>query len=250
MADLADVRRMEAVGFRSFPSTTTHYDGTWAIRLTAGHPAKRLNSVTPLDPSDTSDLERRVELARRRFGGFGRPLIFRNSPLAPAELDRLLDDMGWETFDDSLVMAAGLDASDFSETVDQVPLQDVGRWVDAWLALAGEGCERKPGMVEVISAIKPETGLFLVEDGMGSPVSAVRCVRDNDLAGIFEMETEAARRRRGHAASVLASALKWALSRGARTAWLQVNADNMAARQLYERFGFGEVYRYAYRRAP
>jgi ribosomal protein S18 acetylase RimI-like enzyme len=75
-------------------------------------------------------------------------------------------------------------------------------------------------------------------------------VRDNDLAGIFEMETEAARRRRGHASSVLASALKWAVSRGARTAWLQVNADNLAARQLYERFGFGEVYRYAYRRAP
>jgi GNAT superfamily N-acetyltransferase len=165
-------------------------------------------------------------------------------------LDSLLDAMGWETFDESLVMAAGLDPADFSETVDQVPLQDVGRWVDAWLALAGDGRERKPGMVEVISAIKAETGLFLVEDGMGSPVSAVRCVRDNDLAGIFEMETEAARRRRGYAASVLASALKWAISRGARTAWLQVNAENLAARQLYERFGFGEVYRYAYRRAP
>ncbi len=250
MADLADVRRMEAVGFRSFPSTTTHYDGTWAIRLTAGHPAKRLNSVTPLDPSDTTDLERRVELARRRFEGFGRPLIFRNSPLAPPDLDRLLDDMGWETFDESLVMAAAIDPVAFAQTVDQVPLRDVGRWVDAWLALAGEERERKPGMAEVISAIKAETGLFLVEDASGAPVSAVRCVRDNDLAGIFEMETEAARRRRGHASSVLSSALKWAVGRGARIAWLQVNTDNIAARQLYGRFGFDEVYRYAYRRAP
>jgi ribosomal protein S18 acetylase RimI-like enzyme len=64
------------------------------------------------------------------------------------------------------------------------------------------------------------------------------------------METEAGRRRRGHASSVLASALKWALSRGARTAWLQVDADNLPARQLYERFGFTELYRYAYRQAP
>ena len=82
----AVIRRLEAVSFRSFPSTTTRYDGTWAIRLTAGHPAKRLNSVTPLDPRDCEDLDRRIELAARRFAGFGRPLIFRLTPLAPPQL--------------------------------------------------------------------------------------------------------------------------------------------------------------------
>ncbi len=250
MAELADVRRIEAVGFRSFPSTTTHYDGTWAIRLTAGHPAKRLNSVTPLDPNDTSDIERRVELASRRFDGFGRPLVFRISPLAPVGLGMLLDKKGWSRFDESLVMAAPLDASQFADAVDQVPLQDTGRWVDAWLKLTGEDLSRKPGMVEVISSIRAESGLFLVEEKAGQPVSAVRCVRDNDLAGFFEMETEAGRRRRGHGRSVFSSALKWAATHGARTAWLQVVADNEPARALYEGFGFNEVYRYHYRMAP
>lgn len=247
MTDLAEVRRIEAVSFRSFPSTTTHYDGTWAIRLTAGHPAKRLNSVTPLDPNDISNLEKRLELARRRFEGFGRPLIFRQSPLSPPLLGQLLNDMGWDRFDESLVMAATLDRAVLEDAVDQVPLQDTGRWVDAWLYLSGEDASSKPGLVEVISAIKAETGLFLVEAPGGEPVSAVRCVRDNDLAGIFEMETEAGRRRRGHGASVLASALKWAAAHGAQNAWLQVVADNDAARHLYERFGFAELYRYHYR---
>ena len=58
---------MEAVAFRSFPATTTYFDGTWAIRLTAGHPAKRLNSVNPLDPSDTANLAERIDEAGRRF---------------------------------------------------------------------------------------------------------------------------------------------------------------------------------------
>jgi ribosomal protein S18 acetylase RimI-like enzyme len=250
MADLAHVRRIEAVGFRSFPSTTTHYDGTWAIRLTAGHPSKRLNSVTPLDPNDVSDLERRVELARRRFEAMGRPLVFRLTPLSPPVLRQLLDRQHWTSFDETIVMAAPLDRAALVEAVDQVPLQDVGRWVDAWLALSGADLSRKPGMVEVISAIKAESGLFLVEEPRGTPVSAVRCVRDSDLAGIFEMATDAERRRQGHAGTVLGSALKWAANRGAATAWLQVVTDNAAAIALYQRFGFFELYRYDYRRAP
>lgn len=245
---LAVVRRIEAVSFRSFPSTSTHYDGTWAIRLTAGHPAKRLNSVTPLDPGDDSDIERRVELARRRFDGFGRPLVFRMSPLAPKSLSDLFDASGWERFEESSVMAAPLDAAMLGGAVDQVPLKDTGRWVDAWLSLAGESRDRKPGMVEVISSIRAENGLFLLQDADGEPVSAVRCVRDGDVAGIFELETAAARRRRGHGRAILESALKWALSRGARTAWLQVVASNVEAMGLYAALGFNELYRYEYRR--
>jgi ribosomal protein S18 acetylase RimI-like enzyme len=75
-------------------------------------------------------------------------------------------------------------------------------------------------------------------------------VRDGDLAGIFEMATGPAIRRRGHAANVLGSTLKWAASRGAATVWLQVVSDNLSAIALYERFGLFELYRYDYRKAP
>lgn len=247
---LAFVRRMEAVGFRSFPSTTSHYDGTWAIRLTAGHPAKRLNSVNPLDPYDHGDLEKRLELARLRFEGFGRPLIFRQTPLAPPALDDLLDAKGWSRFEESLVMSAPLDEAVLADAVDQVPLQDVGRWVDAYLSLSGEPAERKPGLVEIISGIEVQAGLFLVEDDDGRPISAVRCVRDGNLAGIFELETEPALRRQGHGRAVLSTALKWAVAQGADTAWLQVVADNAPAIGLYREAGFDEAYRYCYRTAP
>jgi len=241
---------MEAVGFRSFPSTTTHFDGTWAIRLTAGHPAKRLNSVNPLDPRDNAALERRIGEARRRFDAYGRPLIFRQSPLAPRELEALFDAQGWERFDESVVMIADLGAMDLSSAVDRLPLRDVGRWVEAMLALDGAPAEHKGGLYEVISLTEPEVGLFLLQGEDGTPVSAVRCVRDNDLAGIFELATAEGRRRAGLGGAILASALKWAGGRGARRAWLQVVADNEPALALYRRLGFQEIYRYAYRRAP
>ena len=235
---------------RAFPATTTHFDGTWAIRLTAGHPAKRLNSVNPLDPLDIANLDERIEAARHRFEAYGRPLIFRLSPLAPRALAEKLDAEGWSRFEESLVMTADLAVMPLDDAVDRLPHQDIARWVSAVLRLEGAGQEHKAGLFEVISRIEPEVGLFLALAEDGTPLSAVRCVHDNDMAGIFDLTTDAGRRRQGHGAAVLASALKWALGRGARTAWLQVVADNRPAFELYRRFGFCEVYRYVYRGAP
>ncbi|MCB1463896.1 MAG: GNAT family N-acetyltransferase [Nitratireductor sp.] len=241
---------MEAVAFRSFPATTTYFDGTWAIRLTAGHPAKRLNSVNPLDPSDTANLAERIDEAGRRFEAYGRPLIFRHSPLAPRVLEALLEERGWHRFEESLVMTGNLGSMSLGDAVDRVPLQDTLRWVDAMCELGGETTERKAGLLEVISHIEAEVGLFALFDNDGTPLSAVRCVRDRELAGIFDLATHRGYRRRGHGAAVLASALKWAAGRGATTAWLQVVADNRPAVELYRRLGFKEIYRYAYLGAP
>lgn len=249
MPDLTQVRRLEAVSFRSFPSTSTHYDGTWAIRLTAGHPAKRLNSVNPLDPSDHSYIDARLELAKRRFDSFGRPLVFRQSPLAPPELETILDDRGWERFDESIVMTLDLSSVSLEDMIDHVPMKDVGYWVDSFLHLSEEEIEKKPGLFEVISSIQPNCGLF-VKNANDQHVAAVRCVHENDLAGIFDLVTGNAFLRQGHAKVLLGSALKWAKQSGAKHAWLQVVAKNIAAKSLYEEFGFQELYRYNYRKAP
>ncbi|MEM7213923.1 MAG: GNAT family N-acetyltransferase [Pseudomonadota bacterium] len=249
MPFLAQVRRLEAVSFRSFPSTSTHYDGTWAVRLTAGHPAKRLNSVNPLDPSDHAYIDARLELAKHKFESFGRELVFRQSPLAPPELEHLLDDRGWERFDESIVMMLDLSSTDLSKEVDHVPMRDIGYWVDSFLHLSSEAANTKPGLVEVISSIQPISGLFVKNVGENH-VAAVRCVHDNDLAGIFDLVTGAEHQRQGHARSLVGSALKWAKGCGARSAWLQVVADNSAANELYKGLGFQELYRYSYRRAP
>jgi ribosomal protein S18 acetylase RimI-like enzyme len=247
--ELAAVRRFEAVGFRAWPAASVHYDGTWIIRLTAGHPAKRLNSVNPLDPGDMANVDERIARAAGRFSSYGRPLTFRMSPLSGGSLEAHLDRLGWSRFSESLVMQIPLTAALVGDAIDQIPLRDVGRFTGAALEVHGFDPALRAGLSEIINAIQPEAGLFVAETG-GVPVSTLICVHDGDLAGVFEVGTALAARDRGHARRTLLSAMKWARLRGARRAWLQVEADNAAAIHLYSSMGFDEVYRYHYRRPP
>lgn len=247
---LATVRRFEAAGFRAWPAAAVHYDGTWVIRLTAGHPAKRLNSVNPLDPSDVTDLDERIARAERRFSAYGRPLTFRLSPLSGDALSRHLDAAGWSRFSESVVMCLSLDNRDVDNAIDQIPLKDMGRFINAAFLCHDFDPALRAGLSEVISAIQPEAGLFVLEAAENNPLATAICVRDGDLAGLFEIATGARQRGKGHGRRVVLSALKWAKLHGAKEAWLQVEADNLAARRLYEGMGFAEMYRYYYRRPP
>jgi ribosomal protein S18 acetylase RimI-like enzyme len=247
--DFAAVRRFEAAGFRAWPAASVHYDGTWAVRLTAGLAAKRLNSVNPLDPADTGALDRRIAAIGRQFEAYGRPLTFRLSPLSGRKLSAHLDRRGWSLFGESLVMRLDLNAADLSPAIDRIPLRDIARFVTAALAVHGADPAIRPGLSETIAAIQPDTGLF-VHEFAGTPVASAICVHDGDLAGLFEVATAAAERGKGHARKLVLSALKWARQHGARQAWLQVEAGNRAALALYRSLGFAEVYRYHYRRPP
>ncbi|CAN0655268.1 GNAT family N-acetyltransferase [Nitratireductor aquimarinus] len=244
--DFAIIRRFEAAGLRAWPAETVAYDGTWVLRLTAGHPAKRLNSINPLDPGDHRNLEERIARAAEQFKAYGRPLTFRLSPLAAPEISTYLDEQGWSTLGRSLVMALDLREADLTEAMDQIPLKDRRRFVNATLKVHGYEELHRAGLSRVIGAIRPETGLFVLEEGE-EPVATAICVHDSDLAGLFEIATRPSWRGKGYGRRVLLSALKWAQSHGAERAWLQVEADNEVAVGLYKAMGFREIYSYHYR---
>ncbi len=246
---LAGIRRFEAAGFRAWPASSVYYDGAWLVRLTAGLPAKRLNSINPLDPGDIGRMEERIARAARRFEAYGRPLTFRMSPLAGAQLEAFLDADGWSRFGESIVMRCPMGDGAFEDVIDQIPLKDVARFTSAALKVHALDPAMRPGLSEVINSIEPDVGLFVLEHA-DSPAATAICVHDGHLAGLFEIATERALRGAGHGRRVVMAALKWARLRGAREAWLQVEADNEAALGLYRALGFTELYRYHYRRQP
>ena len=51
-------------------------------------------------------------------------------------------------------------------------------------------------------------------------------VHDNDLAGILQVAVAESVRRQGVGSAIVNASLRWARLRGARTAWLSVEADN------------------------
>jgi ribosomal protein S18 acetylase RimI-like enzyme len=240
------VRRLEAVGFRAWPAASVVYDGSWQVRLTGGHPSKRLNCLVPLDPSDHRDVELRIEKARKRFEHYGRTLLVRETPLSPKPLLETLAADGWAPFETVSVMVADLAGLELPDTLGHLPSHDIGRYIDASLAVHGEDQSLKPAMAEILSAIKPATGLFIAENPGEGPVAVTLCVQDADLAGILSFAVAADRRRQGAGTEMLTAALRWARISGARTAWLQVHEDNVPALSLYARFGFKQAYQYRY----
>lgn len=243
---LSHIRRLEAAAFRAWPSASTYYDGTWSIRLTPEHPSRRLNSVNPLDPNDHGELGERIARADARFLAAGKQLTFRQTPLASRELEQYLQEEGFLRAHESVVLSMPLGSFNSDRGLNQIPLRDIRRYANASIAVHGGEKGSREALESVIGSIKAPFSLFVTEDKAG-PVSTVVCVHDGDLAGILDLGTREDARRLGHGAAALATALKWAKSRGAQMAWLQVDLESDPALALYRDLGFEEVYRYVYR---
>lgn len=239
------VRRLEAAGFRAWPAAKVSFDGSWQLRLTPGHPSKRLNSLVPLDPFDGSDMLSRVRAAEKIFRDWGLIPAIRQSPLCPPGLPDVLKAEGWVPKSRTLVMAADLEDVDTGHGMDHLPTHDIQRFSEACIRIDDARDTTAPVLGKIIGAIEPTAGLFLMEESDG-PKAVGICVQDNDLAGLQQVVVEKDARRRGLGLELVSAALRWARLRGARQAWLQVMADNQPARTLYERIGFMAVYDYCY----
>jgi len=81
----------------------------------------------------------------------------------------------------------------------------------------------------------------------GMTIACGQFALEGDLVGLYDIVTAPSHRRRGYATRVCAYLLAAASERGARCAYLQVDAQNTAARSLYRRLGFVDGYSYHYR---
>ncbi|MGI9366489.1 MAG: GNAT family N-acetyltransferase, partial [Rhizobiaceae bacterium] len=132
--ELPEIRQLEAIGFRSWPAEFSHFDGTWVVRRSPGHDAKRINSVNPMDRGDYKDLEQRVNDLANDFGKINRPLTFRLTPLAPVQLAALFRNWNWQRIDESRVMLLDLATAGLEDAITQLPLKDVAHWIDQGVA--------------------------------------------------------------------------------------------------------------------
>lgn len=245
MPSLAVVRQLEAVSFRGWPAETVYYDGTWAMRMTPQHQSKRLNSVNPLDPGDIRDMADRVQCIVERYRSIGRTPVFRLSPLAPLALEDYLVAENWKRQGATSVMTAALDQTNLQLSEEITPMEDVEQFAGVSLQLHGVSADQAPGLMTILNRIQPAKGMFVLSSA-GEAVASALCVKDGTMAGLFDLCTSSTQRRQGFGQRVVGATLRWAAIQGARTAWLQVEADNLAAVRLYQRLGFQEAYRYVY----
>jgi len=241
-----DDRRIEELGLNSSaPPGQLVYDG-WLLRLLKGK-AKRARSVNPVYPSK-AEIATKISYCERLYRAAGVPAIFRITPFSePASLDADLERRGYGRFETTAVEAAAIDPA--RAGADGAEPMALAAWVDAVGAMRGSPPEHRAAHLARLEGMPLQLRSVAVREE-GRIVATGLTIVEDDCAGLFDIVTDDAVRRRGHARAVVGSLLGTAWSLGARHAYLQVKVDNEPARRLYRQFGFEERYTYWYRGRP
>ncbi|MFM9859432.1 GNAT family N-acetyltransferase [Pseudoxanthobacter sp. M-2] len=246
-ASAVDVLRLETANLSAWPAERLHHDGTWLLRRTPGHGSKRLNSLNFLDPADDRDAEARLAAMAAASRRHGLDPTVRITPLTPPSVVALVERDGFEAFDETLMMVLPTDGAAMPAGIEAWDAAPRRRWAEAMKTTASAKAADIGALVAVLERIVPEAALMVAVDG-GTVAASTLAVRDRDLVGLFDVGTNPAFRRRGHASACVRAALAWGRAGGARTGYLQVLAGNTVAVDLYRRMGFTEAYRGDYRR--
>jgi GNAT superfamily N-acetyltransferase len=234
---------VEELAARGWPAAETLRVDGWLLRHTPSLARRRSNSALPLahDHGDTAVVE-------DFYAHRGACALVQ---VAPAERRAALDDelarRGWsrEGETDVLLADAGTVLARTAPGDVALARRPEPAWVAAWSA-----CDPRPDAVEhardVFVRIEPETAFALAADRLGAGIAV--CQRG--WVGLFSVVTAAGARRRGIAGNVLHALTRWAVERGARRAYLQVEAGNAAAQAFWASAGFERSHGYHYRVAP
>ncbi|WP_433892261.1 GNAT family N-acetyltransferase [Streptomyces sp. CA-111067] len=228
---------LEAVASRAWPATETAPLGEWTLRAAGGF-TRRANSVLAAgDPGVPLPEALATVTAWYRQRGTTPYLQLPGSSPYAAELDRL----GWAAETPTLLRTA--------------PLAPLTRLPDA----AGIVLSRTPSAGWVAAYHRTgdlaDQALKVVSGGPSvwfatAPGAIGRAVVDGPWVLFGAVEVAPAHRRRGLATAVMGALARRAAEEGATAAYLQVEADNEAARALYDGMGFTDHHTYYYRRPP
>ncbi len=247
MENLDAVRETEEHLMNAWPSLRTMVCNGWAFRQAGGY-TKRANSANAM--AVRGDFAPTLENARKFYGSFDCPTIFRLTPLAGPEPDRILASLGFQEVDETLVMKAGISNNLERNSGFTISAACTEEWEDGYAAAHAQDLLQRQGHRAILKSIAPLPTAFATIRENGRPVAFGLGVIERGRLGLFDIVTSPNERRRGSARRLVSGLLRWGRSQGAETAWLSVIHANTNAIALYRQFGFSESYRYHYRIAP
>jgi len=241
-------RRVEEASLNAWPALHQILIDGWVLRLARGF-TKRANSVVPLYESVLDPIEK-IRFCENLYAREQQTPVFRLTSIrSDRDLDGLLAERGYRRADPSIVMACRLDdaGSETQAGTAYVPLPQAD-WLSAYARITSAPDRAAQLHALLLNGIRtPHEFGARVE---GRVVACGLAVLESELVGLFDVATDASVRRRGHGRQLVKGLLGWGHRSGARHAYLQVVADNLAARRLYESLGFSVLYSYWYRIAP
>ncbi|MDJ0944064.1 MAG: GNAT family N-acetyltransferase [Kiloniellales bacterium] len=249
LPDIEKARFLEALAVSAWPPAAQEPLEGWQLGFDRGA-TRRANSTLPNRLAPGADAEALIAEVERRYRDRGLAPCFKISPAAtPADLDRRLAARGYDAEGQSLVLTAGSAIAAGAEAAPGVDLQLLDAPTPAWCAACWPGAETAEAEARAAIARRieaPRAFALAAIEGKTAGAAAIAC-RDG-WACITAVNTLGAWRRRGVAWTLMAGLTEWAMRQAPEGLYLQVEADNTAARALYDRLGFKLAYPYHYRR--
>jgi len=242
--------RIEDAGLNaSAPPQQRWLDG-WLVRFSPGK-AKRARCVNAVAAGRLA-LDAKLTLAAAVFDDAQLPMVLRITPFSqPRDLDAQLKARGWRRIDDTRVMVcAALDAPADAPLPAGLVWQALGHnaFAQAVGQLRGSPLSQSQAHAQRLELSPvPFTALAIRREADGALLACGQFAREADLVGLYDIFTAEPARGQGLARQLCVRLLAQARTEGARSAYLQVEADNLAARSVYERLGFADGYAYHYR---
>lgn len=241
---------LEEIAARGWQPLESEWFEGWLLRAAEGFTG-RANSVLPLGEPDLP-LDQALTQVTQWYARRGLPAQFQVPLPWRKSLDDALARRGWTANNPTSVMVADVGDVLINTSADAglppVQWSHVPRpvWIDAYryrgatlppVAAAVLAMADQPVFAEVVDPENPDGPLLAVG----------RSALDEGWVGITALDVARSARRRGLGRHVTRALLEHAQQRGCRHAYLQVAAENAAARALYEGMGFIEHHTYHYR---
>jgi ribosomal protein S18 acetylase RimI-like enzyme len=235
------VHLIERATARGWPATREDKIDGWQVFSGLGY-VGRTNSCWPLTYRGRS-VEASIDAVEAHYRALGLAPQFKLviGYANPSDLSKRLARRGYRIVSQVAVMTREGPMAAPEHIVDIEPhfTADFIQIVSETSHSGGDGLER----ADILGRV-PNPSAFGIVRLNGALAAAGLCTFAGDSAGIAAMRTQADYRNRGLARSVLRAIIGRAYGAGYRLFWLQVEANNAAARHLYENEGFATAYGY------
>lgn len=246
--DQSQIIEMEQIASNAWVAEETERFGGWLFRANKGI-TRRANSVLPLGappPPLDEAIEKAISFYKER------DLIPRfqmSDASKPVELDRDLSDRGF-----SVGLQVEIHTAAINHLIQKEPAFDVmisNDISDGWMSVYSESSGYDESSMEIRKGLMKRTPLtkaFAIAKIDRELAGVGFGVVEDKWLGIFNIAVHPTMRGRGVALAVNTALAKWAHQRGARSAYLQVESENLPALKLYAKLGFQQLYTYWYRK--
>jgi ribosomal protein S18 acetylase RimI-like enzyme len=245
--DLDLVHGLETRMMNAWPAIHTQMVDQWIVRLANGY-SGRANSASALMPASTLTDAALVHVESLFDAAGIRPLV-RITPLADASVDGRLTAAGWRLDNESLVMVAPLDGTAVADPGAALAPRVSAEWALANASSYGGVKSNAEHLYAIVSRIRP-AAIFATLREAGRDVAWGIAVTERGFTALQDLVVHPQARGRGLGRRLTTTLMAVGRNAGASRAYLQVSEENRVARELYEKLGFVEAYRYTQRVRP